>query len=428
MSAFGQIDFFSDPSLVEDPYAYFEYLREQGPVALLPSYGVVAVTGYDEAWAVYRDSDTFSSINAPTGPFPPLPFIPEGDDISEQLEKNRSLFAMNEHMATFDPPRHTAHRSLLSRLFTPKRLKQNEAFMWRLADRQLDDFIADDRCDLISQYSQPFTLLVICDFLGVPEEDHRLFQAEMGVLIDQDGALSGVRQDHSTQVVANPLEFLDGWFSRYVEDRRRSPRNDVLTHLATTTFPDGSLPEVMDIVHLATFLFFAGHETTAKLIAQSVRVLAEDPELQERMRRNRDMIPNFIEEVLRMEGPVKADFRLARRTTTLGGVRIPAGTTVMVAIGGANRDPSRFGDPHSLQPQRPNAREHISFARGVHTCPGAPLARTEARVSLERILDRMHDIRLSEEHHGTQGARRFKYVPTYVLRGLQELHLEFTPA
>ena len=124
---------------------------------------------------------------------------------------------------------------------------------------------------------------------------------------------------------------------------------------------------------------------------------------------------------------MKADFRLARRSTTIGGVDIAAGTPVMLLNGAANRDPRRFECPDEFRIDRPNAQDHMAFGRGVHSCPGGPLARAEGRVSLERILDRTRDIRLAEEHHGPPAARRFTYEPTWVLRGLSELHLEFTP-
>ena len=156
--------------------------------------------------------------------------------------------------------------------------------------------------------------------------------------------------------------------------------------------------------------------------------LAEHPELQEQLRTERDLIPGFVEEALRVESPVKTDFRLARRSTTIGGVDVAAGTPVMLLNGAANRDPERFECPAEFRIDRPNVQSHIAFGRGQHSCPGGPLARVEARVSLERILDRMRDIRLSEEHHGPPDARRFAYEPTWVLRGLTNLHLEFTPS
>ena len=124
---------------------------------------------------------------------------------------------------------------------------------------------------------------------------------------------------------------------------------------------------------------------------------------------------------------MKGDFRLARVTTELGGVEIPAGTTLMVVNGAANRDPRRFESPDDFQVERANARQHIAFGHGAHTCPGAPLARAEGRITIERLLDRIDNITISEKEHGPPGARRYDYVPTYILRGVSRLHLEFEP-
>jgi cytochrome P450 len=229
-------------------------------------------------------------------------------------------------------------------------------------------------------------------------------------------------------MASNALGGLDEWFTRYVEDRRREPRGDVLTDLALATYPDGSTPDVTNVVRTATFLFAAGQETTARLLAVGLKYLCEYPELQHELRAHTDRIPGFIEEALRIESPVKADFRLARRPAKVGGVDIAPGTPVMLLNGAANRDPRLFEEPERFKVDRPNAKVHIAFGRGPHACPGGPLARVEGRVSIQRILERMRDIRLSEEHHGPPGARRFHYEPTWVLRGLSELYLEFTPA
>ncbi|OBJ48577.1 cytochrome P450 [Mycobacterium sp. 1423905.2] len=421
-TAYDSIDFFTDPSLVPDPHPYFDYLRSQSPVLRLPHYGVIAVTGYEEATAVYKDTESFSNCVALGGPFPPLPFQPDGDDINAQIDQHREKFPMYEHMVTMDPPDHSRARSILSRLLTPSRLRQNEEFMWRLADRQLDEFLANGQCEFISEYAKPFATLVIADLLGVPEADRNDFRVVLGA--DRPGRVGAL--DHQS-VGVNPLEWLDEKFCSYIEDRRSRPRDDVLTSLATAKYPDGSTPEVIEVVRSATFLFAAGQETTAKLLTAAMRVLGDRPDLQQLLRDNRSLIPNFIEESLRMDSPVKSDSRLARKSATLGGVDIPAGTVVMVLPGAANRDPRRFDDPHEFRIDRPNVREHMAFARGVHSCPGGPLARVEGRVSLERILDRMGDIAINEGKHGPVNDRRYIYEPTYILRGLTELHITFTP-
>jgi len=420
MPEFAELDFFTDPSLVEDPYPWFAQVQAECPVWKEPHYGVIAVSGWDLLDTVYRQPTVFSSINSPIGPFPPLPFTPEGDDITEMVREHRASFPLYEHLVTMDPPDHTKHRTLLMRLFSPKRLEANEEFMWQLADRQLDTFLADGRCEFIRGYSQPFAALVVADLLGVPEADHTEFVKTLTHTPGEVGVTEG-------SMTTNPLEFLDNWFNTYVDDRRREPRDDVLTELATAKFPDGSTPEVQDVVRIATFLFAAGQETTARVLATIVKLLAEHPELQEQVRADRSLIPALVEESLRLESPVKADFRLALKRTELGGVAIPAGTCVMLMNGAANRDPSHFESPDEMRLDRYNLREHMAFGRGVHSCPGGPLARVEARVSLERILDRLGDIRIDESVHGPADDRHFSWEPTYILRGLTALNITFTP-
>ncbi|OMC19141.1 cytochrome P450 [Mycobacterium colombiense] len=420
MSEFESVDFFTDVSLIPDPYPYFDHLRARCPVLPRPDQGVMAVTGHSEALAVYKDP-AFSSCVSVAGPFSGLPFEPEGDDIGSLIEQHRAQIPMSEHIVTQDPPEHARTRGLLSRLLTPKRLKENEDFMWRLADQQLDEFLSRGSCEFLDDYARPFSGLVIADLLGVPVEDHEEFRDVFS------GKFSGGVEDDSMTRAHNPLEYLDDKFTTHITERRRQPREDVLTELAQAKYPDGSTPEVIDVVRLATFLFAAGQETTTKLLSFGVRTLAENPELQKLLREDRSLIPNFVEETLRMESPVKCHFRMARTTTSIGDTDIPAGSTVMLLPGASNRDARKFEQPDEFRIDRPNVREHVAFGRGNHSCPGAPLARAEGRISLNRILDRMADIAITEAEHGPPDARSYTYDPTWQMRGLSELHLEFTP-
>ncbi|HEU4362597.1 MAG TPA: cytochrome P450 [Mycobacterium sp.] len=418
MSGFGSVDFFIDQSLIPDPYPYFDYLRSKCPVLREPHQGVYAVTGYAEALAVYKDP-AFSSCVSVAGPFSGLSFEAAGDDVSAEIEQRRSQIPMSEHIVTQDPPEHTRTRELLSRLLTPKRLKENEDFMWRLADEQLDKFVAGGSCEFLEQYAKPFAMLVIADLLGVPTADHDEFRQVLAN--EQVGALDEDNLAH------NPLQWLYDKFFTYIDDRRKEPRADVLTQLAQAEYPDGSTPEVMDVVRVATFLFAAGQETTTKLLSASLRVIGERPDIQAQLREDRSRIPVFLEEALRTESPVKAHFRMARTTTTVGDVTVPAGSTVMLLTGACNRDPRKFDEPDQFRIDRSNVREHLAFGRGVHSCPGSPLVRAEGRISLNRILDRMTDITVSEEVHGPPEARRYSYEPSFIMRGLAELHLKFSP-
>ncbi|OBB55937.1 cytochrome [Mycobacterium sp. 852013-51886_SCH5428379] len=417
------VDFFRDTRVLDDPYPFYEALREKCPVSREDHYGVTMVTGWQEAVDVYNDAETFSSCISVTGPFPGFP-VPlagkENEDITDLILEHRDDIPFSDQLPTLDPPTHTNHRALLMRLITPKRLKENEDAMWVLADDILDEFLAPGHGEFIKGFAGPFTLRIIADLLGVPEEDRpelleRLARGTHG------GALGSAEKS----LTKTPLEYLYDVFAEYIEDRRRAPRGDVLTGLATATFPDGTMPEVADVVRVATNVFSAGQETTVRLLSTALKVIGDQPDVQQKLRADRSLLPNFIEECLRIESPVKGDFRLSRVPTTVGDEQLGAGCTVMVINGAANRDPRRFEDPDTFDPERKNARQHLAFGRGIHSCPGAPLARAETRVGLERLLDRTTDIRISEKHHGPVGARHYDYIPTYILRGLTELHLEF---
>lgn len=425
MTELANVDYFTDADVAQDPYDYWEYLRNQGPVFREPHYGVVAVTGYQEVQAAFKDVDSFSAVNAIGGPFPPLPFTPEGDDIGEQIEAHRHEFPIFEHMVVMDPPEHEKARSLLGRLLTPRRLQENKDYIWQLADRQFDEFIANGHCEFLGEYAKPFATLAIADLLGVPDEDRPEIRRNLGAG-NAPGARVGAL-DHEP-VGSNPLQYLDDLFSAYIDDRRQRPRQDVLTGLATATYPDGSVPPLLEVVRPATFLFAAGQETVTKLLSSAVQVLGDQPELQQRLRADRNLIGTFIEEALRMQSPTKVDFLLARKSTTLGGVHIPAGTVLMLCLGAANRDPRKFDNPNEFRADRKNVREHIAFGRGIHTCAGAPLARVEGQITINRILDRTRDFTISEAKHGSPRNRQYHYEPTFLLRGLTELHIEFTPA
>src|SRR6478735_3917158 len=204
-SDFDGVDFFRTRSLYQDPYPYYDYLRDHGRVWREPQHGVVMVTGYEEAIAVLNDTATFSNCNTVSGPFARFPVPLEGDDITDIIETYRDILPFSDQLPAFDPPKHTAHRALLMRLITPKRLRENEEFMWRLADRQLDEFLASGRCEFVSEYANPFALLVIADLLGVPEADHELFREQLGPRQhERSGTLGGTGEDDA--LAHSPLE------------------------------------------------------------------------------------------------------------------------------------------------------------------------------------------------------------------------------
>ena len=406
-------DFFTDPAILQDPAPYYAALREHGPVWREPHRGVVILSGIEETLGVYGDHEHFSAIVAALGPLVPLPRPEPGESWAEVIERRRAEIPMGEMLTSIDPPRHTRERALAGRLFTPRRLAENQEFMRTLADELIDEIADRGELEFGAAFSRPFTLLVVADLLGVPQEDHKEFRRWLGR--SDKGNVGNPEGEHEgDRVFAN----LAPYFTRYVEARRAAPAADYMSELAHVRYPDGELPEVEGVVRLASILFAAGQETTARLIIAGMHVLAQQPALVEQLRADPAGIPNFVEECLRLEGPIKSTFRLALQDTVLGDLEVAAGTVVMGSVGAANRDPRVFDDPDRFDAKRRNARRNIAFGHGEHFCPGASLARAEARISFERILARLDDFEILDPE-------KLRYAETFIIRGLEALPLRF---
>ena len=411
-------DFFTDPELKHDPALFYRAQHEQGPIFQEAFHDVFMVSGLEEVLAVYADHASFSAVVAPLGPFVSLPERAPGESVSEMLANRASEIPLSGQLFTLDPPEHGRHRSLVGRLMTPNRLKDNEIFMSRLARELIDEFADTGAVEICRDFASPFTLLVIADLLGVPQEDHATFRSWLGnapnsLGVDADDQVDAQGGD---RVFAN----LHPYFQQYVEQRRLSPGEDVLTQLAQVRFPDGGLPEVEDIVRIAATLFAAGQETTARLIATGMRILAERPSLAELLRRDPTAIPRFVDECLRLESPIKGAFRLVLQDTRIGEIGVPEASIVMAMNGAANRDPREFDRPEEFDLSRKRVQSHIAFGHGEHFCPGASLARAEARVAFECLLNRLDDIELAEPESLT-------YVNSFIIRGLERLDIRFGP-
>lgn len=423
MRTLAERDYFSDHSILRDPYAYFEAIRAKGPIYALPGSGIVVVTGFDEMLEVLRNTTDFSSVISPQGPAAALPFEPQGSDITPQIEAHRTSFIGGDLLVAYDDTQHSFSRSLLSRLFTPSRLRANEQFIAEYSDRLVKDAAARGGCELMKEIATPFVTMVIADLLGVPADDRQVFMDAI-----EAGPPPGSLNSDDLMEQNQPLVLMGMYFAQYVQDRRQSPRDDVLSELANATYPDGSTPDALEIVRLATFLFGAGQDTSAKLLGNTMRFIVDQPGLQQQLRRDPSLIPQLLEEVLRLEGSTKMTARLARKDTQIGDLKVPAGTKVMLALSAANRDPRRWDNPEALILDRPKIREHLAFGRGAHVCAGAPLARVEVRIILEKFLEHTTDIDLVEDKHGPRGNRTLEYDPSFIIRGLTEMHLKLTPA
>lgn len=425
MQALEERDYFTDYEILKDPYSFFEAVRAHGPVYQPPGKEYLIVTGFQETLEVLKNTTDFSAIIGLQGASAPLPFVPEGADITAQVEAHRDQFLGGDLLVNYDDELHTKIRSLLNRLFTPSRLKANEEFIQQYSDEIARKMAAKGGCEMIKEVATPFVTLVIADLLGVPADDRQMFM-DVIEAAPQPGSLDSGENDFSSP--NHPLVVMGGYFANYIADRRENPRDDILTEFAQSTFPDGSEPDMVELVKMATFLFGAGQDTSAKLLGNSIRYITDQPGLQDKLRADPSLIPQLIEEVLRLEGSTKQTARLARRDTRIGSLEIPAGTRVMLALAAANRDPERWENPNELVLDRPKIKEHVAFGRGKHVCAGAPLARVEVRVILEKLLACTSNIDLDEEKHGPRGKRDLDFEASFIIRGLSELYVKLTPA
>ncbi len=419
MSDLASADVFSDNGIAQKPFEYFEALRAKGPVTPLGFRNVVAVTGYDEGVAIYKDDIHFSAINTVVGPYLPMDYDP-ALPIDAQIEACRNGNPYLGTIMSADEVQHAKAKTILNGMITPARLKANEQYMYQLADQIIDEFIDKGTFNVVADFGPPFAQLTVADLLGVPKEDFddiRTLVAPPGQL---PGSLGG-----GFDMGTNPLAIMGMKFFGYIADRRANPRGDVLTLMANQKYEDGTLPEIVDVVALATFLFGAGQDTTVQLFSAMLRRLSDEPGLDERLRSEPGKIADFVDETLRLEGTSKSTFRYVRKPVTIGGYDFEPGQHVMLHTLAMNRDPRKFDDPAKFDIDRKNGRTHVSFGRGLHACAGAPLARAEGRVAIERLLARMKNIRISDARHGPRGARQFNYLPNYSLYGVTEQWMDF---
>jgi cytochrome P450 len=325
-------------------------------------------------------------------------------------------------MLTEDPPAHNYYRRLVSRVFTPRYVAGQEDEVRRVVRSLVDGVLTRQEVEFVGDFAAPLPLIVIARILGVPQDriaDFRRWSHELTLTIGADAA-DDARIHQAEQI----LEF-QHYFAGELERRRAEPRDDLLSGLAHAHVrPDGederelSTAECLSIIRQ---LLAAGNETTAKLLSGALHLLATERRWWDWLRADVDSrVGRFVEECLRYLCPVQGMFRVTTEETELGGVRIPVGARVVLSYGSANRDGNVFTAPDSFDPERENAAEHLGFGHGLHYCLGAPLARLQARLALTELANRIDAIELLQEND-------FHYTPSFLLRGLEALHVKLIP-
>jgi cytochrome P450 len=373
------------PSL--DPFPQYERMRKSAPVFQDEQSGSWHVYTYDDVQRVLSEHGTFSSKMG-------------GDDPSETGQ----LFAAS--LITADPPRHRQLRSLVTQAFTPRSVDGLAPRISALTEELLDGIAAQGSADLIAELAYPLPVIVIAELMGIPAGDRDHFKHWSDVIVSQTQS-GGRTEDHST----TNREMAE-YFLALIEHRRNQPGNDLISNLLVAEI-DGQKLSVAELLGFCSLLLVAGNETTTNLIGNAVLSFAEAPGSMERLRAEPSLLPQAIEEVLRYRSPVQSMYRVTAGSTTLGGLQVPAGAPLVAWIGSANRDERQFQRPEQFDIDRTPNR-HLAFGHGIHFCLGAPLARLEARIALQGILDRLPGLAL------TPGAQ-LERMDSTIVYGVKEL-------
>jgi cytochrome P450 len=402
------LDFLSvalTPQFREDPYQFFQLLREHEPVHHTPM-GVYMLSRYTDASAIVRDpalsnnernSDLYQAFAEANPEHGPGPF---DDEFGQAV----ILF--------LDPPDHTRLRGLVSKAFTPKVIGRLRPRIEQIVDERLEAVAArgDGRMDVVTDLAYPLPVVIICELLGVPPEDHATFQgwsSDLAHSIDPDPLISPEQQG---RIMAAADAFLD-YFRALIERRRRDPGDDLLTGLIAAEDGGDRLSE-NELLATGLFLLIAGHETTVNLIGNGTLALLRNRDQLHRLHYEPDLDRNAIEELLRFDSPVTFTQRITLADYQLGDVTIPARQQVIPILAAANRDPEVFSEPDRLDLGRENANRHLAFGGGHHFCLGAALARLEGEVAIPALVRRFPTVELD----GTPERR-----DTFTLRGLTHL-------
>lgn len=382
-----------------DPYALYADLRRRNLVR--SALGPWMTASHSTASVVLRDPRFSSSPVHQTGYN--LPCYPDGDPRADLPTAD---------LLTMDPPDHTRLRGLVSRVFTPKAVADLEPWIRDVADRLLTTIHARAGFDLIDAIAFPLPIAVICHLLGVPAEDQAQFRAwGHDVATTLDPQTTGTESQSRTSELA-----LTAYLRDLVKIRRDQPDQSLLSALIAAE-EEGDRLTSDELVAMALLLLIAGFETTVNLIGNGSVALLSEPEQWRQMGEQPQIIPTAVEELLRYDSPVQMTSRVAVQDVDVGGTTIPKGASIIVSIGGANRDPDVFDQPDRLQIDRPNASRHLAFSLGIHHCLGAALARLEARVVFEEMTRRFPTLSICQTPIRRQllVLRGFERVPVQAL-------------
>jgi len=396
---------------IQNPYPVYTYLREHEPVHWNQTFNCFMLTRYDDVHMAFSDYRRFSSdiwSNAPEF------FIEAG--ITESIEYLRQIIPfLTYNLQGMDPPGHTRQRTLMMKTFTPRMIESFRPTVQKLVDELIEQRLAEGKMDFVADLAYPLPSNVILDLLGIPRSGRPYIRASAEA-INEFVATVLFTGPQVWPRLAGVFADVTTYLKSLIAERRKHPAEDLLTKMVQAE-ENGDMLSEDEIVVATNFLLFAGHETTANLIAVGLYYLLQNPEQMAQLRADPAKIPAAVEELLRYVSPVHTLGRRTLQEVTIRGVTIPPNSSIYLLVGAANRDPAKFPDPEKLDINRPPARS-LGFGYGIHFCVGAALARLESQVAFDTILKRLPDLKMTVDTP--------EFRPNYSLRGLVSLPVEFS--
>ena len=404
-----------DDGTRECPFDYFRWIRNNEPVFFMEEIGAWYVSRYDLVRYVKKHPELFSSDIFDAGS--------RQDPVRRAAERYRAEHGWKRvsTLQRTDPPVHTKYRRLINDAFTVRRVRAMTGYIETVVNNLIDGFIDRGEADFVADYAVPLPCTVIADQLGVPRDMIWTLKAWSDAMLAPGGGfLDEAAALDSARLVVEAQQF----FAGVLEDRRQSPRDDIISVLANARVVDepGGAERPLDMFELQDLLdqlLTGGNETTTNALGSALMLLLQRPELMDRLRDNPEGLRKLVEETLRFETPVLHLWRVTTRETDLGGVTLPKGASVALGYASANRDEAVFEDGERFDPERKNAGAHLAFGSGPHHCPGAALSRQELYSTFTILLRRLERIRPADPDES------FRHVPNLFLRGLESLPICF---
>ncbi len=396
---------------LENPYPFFAQARAEEPVFFNSALNVWMITRYDDICWALKNYECFTTIDRM--------ILPHRTLEPNVLELINQCYAFNvTTVSNLDPPNHQRLRGPLNKIFSSRRIAQVEPFVRQVANELVDQLIARGQADLMAEFALPLTIRVISHLLDIPATSIPLIKgygdAIVAFLLTMV-PLDPIQQMKHMQAILACEQYLLDLFA----ERRAAPGNDILSTLLTMVDSgEADISQTELVTMVAMHILAGGYETSTLAIGDLMHLLLRQRERWEQLLANPDLVPDAIEELLRLFAPSLGFFRVTTTEVQIGGATIPAGAMVLLLYGSANHDERVFTNPTHFDPHRPNLNSHLGFGRGTHYCIGAPLARLEMRVTLEVLMQRLPGIRMTP-------GQQIRYLPNVALRGPLQFLVEW---